>query len=439
MGGGIMPIDTSNIDIKAVIDQLACIGWKKPVRSRGETVYKGGPCPFCQQGTDRFAVFPDAEKPHFYCGINGNGCGASGDVINFVRLIKGYASAGQAIRELQAMGFLVGDASVAPYRATMRPERDKPCQKWQDMGNALIHAAQQYLWSPVGKRVVDYLHGRGLSDETMLRFRLGYWPKWTEYTLSDWGLEGDGTFWIRPGIFIPCTEKDVLWSINQRITTSTPREREQIAQGKQLPRYRQIRGSGNGLFNVDAIQPGEPLFVTEGEIDAMTITQETGYSAVATRSTKGAQTSRWIGSLSLASHLFIAFDNDGGKGEKAAAYWTESIFPDQASYWQPWAKDVNEMLQRGQDLALWASQGIAALDIVFAPCPPIVEEQAKREAEQAGQDIVPRSDDPRDNPVVQEAVRLFGATMHIDPFGYTLLQHVQKLRRPTLAQNYWTV
>src|SRR5436305_4110139 len=98
-----------------------------------------------------------------------------------------------------------------------------------------------------------------------------------------------------------------------------------MAEGRSLPRYRQVKGSGNGLFNVDAIQSGEPLFVTEGEIDAMTITQETGFIAVATGSTKGSQLSRWIASLSIVSHLLIAFDNDEGKGEKAAQYWTETI------------------------------------------------------------------------------------------------------------------
>src|SRR5262244_1005426 len=157
-------MDTSNIDIKAVIDQLACIAWTKPVRSHGETVYKGGPCPFCHQGTDRFAVFPEGEKPHFYCGIHGNGCGAHGDVISFVQQIKGYPSADLAIRELQAMGFQIGDASSATPPRTRLAERGKPGQKWQDQGNALVHAAQAYLWSVIGKEALEYLHSRGLTD-----------------------------------------------------------------------------------------------------------------------------------------------------------------------------------------------------------------------------------------------------------------------------------
>ena len=207
--------DTSQIDIKAVIDQLCCIAWKKPVKS----VYKGGPCPFCGFGDDRFAVFTEGKKPHFYCGIHGSGCGEHGDVIHFVQKIKGYASPGEAIRELQAMGYHIGMGSdTRPYRAALQPERGRSRQKWQDQGHSLVHVAQRCLWSPVGRADLDYLRQRGLNDEIIRRRRLGYWPEWKEYKCSDWGLEEEGTFWIRPSIIIPSFEGETLWSINQRIT-----------------------------------------------------------------------------------------------------------------------------------------------------------------------------------------------------------------------------
>jgi hypothetical protein len=349
-------IETAHIDIKAVIERLSCIDWKTDSIVRGHREIHGSPCPFCGQGTDRFAVFVEGEKPHFYCGIHGNGCGAHGDVIAFVQQIKGYTSAGQAIRELREMGYPVGDETIA---SNYRPpsERDRPAQKWQDQGNTVMHAAQKYLWSQVGVKALDYLRMRGLWDETIKRFRLGYWPKWTEYKLTDWGLEEEKTFWLRPSILIPCYEKDVLWGINRRLTSYTEKELERQRQGEKLPpRYMQIKGSSNGLFNVGDIRPEEPLFMTEGEVDAMTLTQETGYAVVATGSTKGAQLSRWVASLSLASHILVSFDNDEGKGEKAAEYWTD-LFEDNATFYPPWSKDVNEMLQQGQDIKLWASMG----------------------------------------------------------------------------------
>jgi hypothetical protein len=353
-------IETAHIDIKAVIEQLCCIAWTGKQGQGQKSAYKGGPCPFCHVGTDRFAVFPEGEKPHFYCGIHGNGCGAHGDVIAFVQQIKGYTTAGQAIRELREMGYPVGDETIAPgYKPSS--ERDRPGQKWQDRGNALIHAAQKCLWSSKGKQALDYLRKRGLQDETIKRFRIGYCPDWSECQFAEWGIEGEGVFWLRPSILIPCYEsyeKDVLWGINRRIPTYTEKELERQRQGERLPpRYMQIKGSSNGLFNVESIRPGEPLFMTEGEIDAMTLGQEASYAVVATGSTKGAQLSRWVASISLASHLIIAFDDDEGKGEKAAEYWTD-LFEDKATFYPPWSKDVNEMLQQGQDIKLWASMGV---------------------------------------------------------------------------------
>jgi hypothetical protein len=364
-------IQTAHIDIKAVIDQLSCIAWLKPVKARGEIVYKGGPCPFCHVGQDRFAVFPEGDKPHFYCGIHGNGCGAHGDVIAFIQQLKGYASAYQAIQDLQEMGYPIGDPSVASgvRYSTWHPEAGAPSKKWQEQGNVVVHEAIKCLWSPTGQKQLDYLRGRGLKDETIRHFRLGYWPEWYKTVREAWGIETADettTLYLRPAILIPCYEGSTLWGINQRLTEYTTSESARIAQGKRLPRYRKREGSGNGLFNVDAIRPGEPCFMAEGEIDAMTFQQETGLPVVATGSTKGAQLSRWVAALSLPSHLVIAFDDDG-KGEQAAEYWTD-LFEDNALFYPPWAKDINDMLREGQDIAMWANMGRE-----IASCPPIVE------------------------------------------------------------------
>jgi hypothetical protein len=153
------------------------------------------------------------------------------------------------------------------------------------------------------------------------------------------------------------TQKEVLWGINRRLTEYTEEEQERHKQGgKFSPRYMQVRGSGNGLFNVDSIQPGKPVVVTEGAFCAMTVAQETDYAAVATGSTQGARVSRWVAALALASHLLVAFDNDQGKGEAAATYWLE-VFEDKASLWLPWAKDINDMLQERMDIAAWVNLG----------------------------------------------------------------------------------
>ena len=99
--------------------------------------------------------------------------------------------------------------------------------------------------------------------------------------------------------------------------------------------------------------------MTEGEFDAMIGQQETGIPFVATGSTSGAMLARWVIRLGLASHIFLAFDNDGGKGAKAAQTWCQ-IFADKALLWLPTVeKDITDMWLQKQDIRLWAALALA--------------------------------------------------------------------------------
>jgi DNA primase catalytic core, N-terminal domain len=374
-------IDTSGIDIKAVIDQLCCVEWGRESTVSGKHQVKGGPCPLCHQGRDRFIIWPYGDaynpNPRFYCGIHGNGCGAHGDVISFVQQLKGYQTAREAIRDLYEMGFVVGGASASRYIPVQ--EKGTPSAQWQKQGQALVHAAQKYLWLAVGTKALDYLHKRGLTDETIKQYRIGYWPQWQEQRSALWGLvsakDQTSTIWIRSGIIIPTFERNTLWKITIRILEYTSKELASVKEtGKHLPRYRQVPGSCNSLFNVDAILPVQPVFLTEGEFDAMLGQQETDLPFVATGSTSGSMLARWITRLGLASHLLLAFDNDGGKGAQAAQAWCK-IFADKALLWLPTVtKDVTDMWLQQQDIKLWAS---IALTICSAEPEPVAETHAQ--------------------------------------------------------------
>jgi len=223
----------------------------------------------------------------------------------------------------------------------------------------------------IGEKALDYLHKRGLTDETIKRFCIGYWPQWMEQQYEKWGLASDDntpTFWLRPGITIPTFAHDTLWKITLRILEYTPNELARAREtGKDLPRYRQVVGSSNSLFNVDAIRPDQPVFMTEGEFDAMIGEQETDLPFVATGSTSGAMLARWITRLTPASHIFLAFDNDDGKGEKAAQEWCK-IFAEKATVWLPTAKkDITDMWLQKQDLRQWVAIAVASSSDVPAP------------------------------------------------------------------------
>ena len=80
--------DLSMIDLASLLECEAAVRFGKVVGLK-DPVRKGGPCPFCGRGEDRFAVFVLDVPHHYLCGIHGNGCGAYGDAITFLREFLG--------------------------------------------------------------------------------------------------------------------------------------------------------------------------------------------------------------------------------------------------------------------------------------------------------------------------------------------------------------
>ena len=122
----------------------------------------GGLCPFHNEKTPSFYVVED--KGFFHC----FGCGAHGDAIGFVMR-------SESLDFIEAIERLAGIAGVQVPQQTPL-EREK-AQRQKTLLEALAAAARFYeegLWSPAGRAGRDYLAGRGLDEETMQRFRLGW-------------------------------------------------------------------------------------------------------------------------------------------------------------------------------------------------------------------------------------------------------------------------
>ena len=117
-------------------------------------------CPFHGEQTPSFYVYED----HFHC----FGCGAHGDAISFLMQSQG-ASFPEAVGQLAAEA---GLEVPRPSPAAAEAERRR-----QD-GHAVLAAAQasfaRRLFQPEGRAALDYLRGRGLTEETISRFGLGW-------------------------------------------------------------------------------------------------------------------------------------------------------------------------------------------------------------------------------------------------------------------------
>jgi DNA primase len=122
----------------------------------------GGLCPFHNEKTPSFYVVED--KGFFHC----FGCGAHGDAI-------GWVMRSENLDFIEAIERLAGLAGIAVPQQT--PQEREKAQRQKTLLEALVAAANFYeerLWSPAGLRGREYLAARGLDEETMRRFRLGW-------------------------------------------------------------------------------------------------------------------------------------------------------------------------------------------------------------------------------------------------------------------------
>ncbi|MDR1475596.1 MAG: DNA primase [Holosporales bacterium] len=164
-----------NLRNRAVLSQL--FSQKTTIKRHSRDVF--AICPFHQEKTPSCKV--DDGKGFFYC----FGCGASGDAIDFVRKTENL-SFQEAVEKL-ALQFGLD------LPAAQKSKDDLHLKSAYALNE---HAAEWYrsnLRSEAGKRAVEYLLYRGVSDALMDKFRLGYAPMPREATYAHLKLLGFDT------------------------------------------------------------------------------------------------------------------------------------------------------------------------------------------------------------------------------------------------------
>ncbi len=209
-------------------------------RSGHWTLYR---CPFHEDHTPSMGVKNSDDKfPAFYKCFS---CGASGDVFSYLTKKRGLTFA-------DAIRFLGGtpDQNAAP-RPEVPPEaKEAPAEDWQASATEVVHVCRRLLWSDAGEKARAWLNARGLQDNTLRTWNIGY----------STGMKISG-LWVQAGIVIPCWAHNRWWYIKVR-----------RAQGE--PKYIKVKGSsGAALFGLNF--PWAPeAFRVEGEFDQMLLWQE---------------------------------------------------------------------------------------------------------------------------------------------------------------------
>lgn len=178
-----------------------------------------------------------------------------------------------------------------------------------------------------------YAKDRGLSDSILSRFKIGFVEDWKHPNAPE-NVTGS------PRLIIPVTQTSYLARDTRK---DIPEYQKQ---------YAKTKVGGSNIFNGRAfIEHGDrPIFVVEGEIDALSI-MEVGGLAVGLGSTSNAKKlAELVKGKELARPLILALDNDP-RGKKAQEQLEGFLQAQKTPYTvakltEGTAKDPNEMLVR---------------------------------------------------------------------------------------------
>ncbi len=152
-------------EVRSRNDIVEVISSYVPLQKKGNSYF--GLCPFHNEKTASFSVSP--QKQMYYC----FGCGAGGNVITFLMEYENYTFP-------EALKVLADRAGIKlPEEEPDAAEKEKQGKRTLILEINKLAANYFYhmLHEEAGKRGYEYLKRRGLSDETIRRFGLGFAPR----------------------------------------------------------------------------------------------------------------------------------------------------------------------------------------------------------------------------------------------------------------------
>lgn len=392
-----MGISPDSIEaVRRAADLADLVSRTVPLTGRGKDLF--GVCPFHSDKDPSFSV--NTAKGFFYC----FGCGAKGDVIDWVMRTQGISFA-DAVKHLAAeCGVMLaedtGPAGPAAYElpktkqgsrirgvegssaAPAAPDPEFPPAIWREKAAAFVQACHERLMAskPALKKLEKT---RGIRPETGARFLLGMNPEGYWRPRKSWGLpnvEGrDGkvfrNFKIDRGMVIP----NILWSGELDRPQDIVVNRIRIRRPAGAPKYKLVPGSYTGPMIImppvgatpcgrpnagrpqgigQAQGPAPTVLVVESELCAMLCAQEVGdLAAVIAMGSALAKPDAAARRILDAAHVILnALDFDAA-GASALGNWRR-WYPHMIRWPVPEGKDPTDAFLAGVDLSAWVTAGI---------------------------------------------------------------------------------
>ena len=321
-----MALPASFLDELRTRTPLAAVIGRRVRLARSGKQWKGC-CPFHGEKSPSFYVYDDG----YHC----FGCGAHGDAITFVMQ-------GQGLSFIEAVNQLAAEAGLEVPKPT--PEAAEAERRRLDISGVLDLAKLHYqrrLALPEGRPARDYLLGRGLTEDTIARFGLG-WAGDRGAMMADLSRQGIETAQLADAGLIRRDEETgrTFELFSQRVIFPILDRRGAIISfggrilGAGQPKY--VNGPETAVFSKrrnlyglniarDGVRNGGTLMVVEGYMDVIAAAQAGFAAAVAPLGT--ALTNEQLDELWRVSPCpVLCFDGDAA-GTRAASRAMELALP----------------------------------------------------------------------------------------------------------------
>ena len=276
---GIITLMSTIDEVKSRIDIVDLVSESVQLRRSGKNY--SGFCPFHPNvRTPSFVVFPETGTWRCF-----GQCSEGGDIFRFVMKKENW-DFGEALRYL---------AEKAGVQLKPQTAEEQAAEEEHGILRSLLEEAVTFYRhnltnTPAGQQALDYLRKRGLKDETLEAFGLGYAPNaweaaighfkekgYSEQELTDTGLvtarEGGGIYdRFRHRIMIPIRdERGRMAGFGARILN--PDDVPKFMNSPQTP----IFDKGHLLYGLDrakkAIRTGDQAVIVEGYLDVIALHQ----------------------------------------------------------------------------------------------------------------------------------------------------------------------
>ncbi len=358
-------------ELRARLSLSDVVGRKVSLKRRSGSEY-AGLCPFHNEKTPSFTV--NDKKGFYHC----FGCGEHGDAVGFVMKTEGLSFP-------ESVEKLAREVGLAVPRATPQErERAERASSLQEVVELAARWFQKQLRLPVGRHGLDYLRGRGLSEETIDDFRLGFAPDTRDGIIAALKREAVPVDKIvEAGLAIQPEDAGretydrfrgrVIFPINDRRGRVIAFGGRVMGVGE--PKYLNspetpLFHKGANLYCLDrarvAVTKDQAVIVAEGYMDVIAL-HAAGFSgAVAPLGT--ALTEGQLGELwKLADEPFLCFDGDNA-GQRAAQRAAERALP----LLRPGKSLSFVVLPKGEDPdSLIRSRGVDAMRSVLKLARPL--------------------------------------------------------------------